>query len=497
MTELPRTKQLTQFLTGLPPRHVRKLALALEQQRSKGVDAFPHEAILEILRPSLAAMRMPRVMTPHRVVCAPFEDLLRTDDPDVKQIGLVSRASISEMWSLLRELAPDRLTELSDAYTEAQRSGDHAATGKISRDLWKTAAETLKGPLEKAASNPIEYKSFTKRVGGSRRAEDLKEIQAVLSIAEQVEHVKALLPRRPIRDLSPDHINIVARIYQELAAENDGREFFLMMVVLGRLEQKFELMKILRHFSPKMDDTIATRTDLRIAGDLVIDALEMEAEEIWNAAGDAHDEDSFMRLVYRFATNFNGITREIGIRRDGEWGQRMYACRARVSEAIERSLLAAAPNKVLSVLPSAGGQKGLSVAAPDFRIGIDVSTYQIAERRARAVADTARMAEQLGVTKAVTRTVDVAKRELNRYGAMLIEILPKIPPAHIDNATSHLSVTVRLIELLVNTNEADLLRRRGMDGLSKVKLPPDSDDGLQASIASGAAIEILRPDSPS
>jgi len=494
MNSEAQSKQLALYLTTLPPRQVRKLALALERQRSMGQKGLPHEAILSVLRPSLAAMRMPRIMTPQRVLCAPFEDLLRPDDPEVKQIGLVSRATIAEMWTLLQELAPSPLQEVSQAFTEAQKTGDHAAVGDVSRQLWRMAAETLRGPLLQAADDPDAYKVFAKQVGGSRRAEDLREIQAVLAIAEQVEHVKALLPRRPIRHLSDDHITLIARVYEDLAAEEQGGEVFLLMVVLGRLEHKYELMKIIRNFSPKMDDTLATTTELRVACDLVIDALENDAEGIHNAAAEAHDEDGFMKLVRRYAANFSGITSEIGIRRDGEWGQRMFASRGKVSEAIERSLLAAAPPKILSVLPTKSTPKGVTVTAPSFRKAIDDEAFLVSERRARAVAEIVRMAEQLGVANTATQTVESLKRELHRYGAMLIERLPKIMPGEIDNARNHLFTTVLLMELMASADEADLLRRRGIDGMSRVKQLPEMDDSLQGAITSGSAMEILRPD---
>jgi len=494
MNRMAQSRQLAQFLSTLPPRHVRKLVQVLERQRLLGKGKFPHDEVLNILRPSLAAMRMPRVMTPQRVLCAPFEDLLRPDDPEVKQIGMISRASIAAMWTMLQKLEPTRLQELSDAFTKALKAGDHAATGEISRRLWQTAAEALSDPLRKASTDPDAYKKFTERVGGSRRAEDLREIQAVLAIAEQVEHVKNLLPRRPIGRLSDDDITLVSRIYEELAAEKQGREVFLLMVVLGRLEQKFELMKIIRHFSPKMDDTPAATTELRTAGDLVIDALESDADGIRNAAADAQDEDGLMRLARRYANNFNGITSEIGIRRDGEWGQRMFASRAKVSEAIEQSLLAAAPSKVLSVLPNTSGPNGVAVAAPSFKAAIDHKAYLVAERRARAVAESARMAEHLGVANSAGQTLEILKRELNRYGSMLLKRLSKITPAEVDNARNHLFTTVFLLELVAKTDEADLLRRRGIEAMSRVKPPAEPDDSLQTALSSGRAMEILKPD---
>lgn len=488
-------RQLEQFLSDLPSRHVRKLALVLERQRSAGKSKFPHDAIMRILRPSLAAMRMPRHLTPQRALCAPFEDLLRPDDPEIKQIGAISRGAIPVMWGLLEETEPDRLADLCTAFTDAQKDDDRNALAEASRGLWQLAAECLKPPLDKAMADPLDFKAFAKRTGGSRRVEDLREMQAILEIAVQVENVKALLPRKPISALSDDHITMISRVYGELAKEQPDHEAYLLMVVLCRLEQKFELLKVIRSMSPKMDDTLATRTDLKFAGDLVITALENEAEAIAYAKGAAHDEDRFMELVRRYAANFKGITGEMGIRREGEWGQRMYSSRTVVSESIERNILATAVNTVLSALPTMTGPKGIAVAAPDFSAAIDNSLYMAAERRARALYDTAFMSEQLGVANSARQAIETIKRELSRYGAMLIETLSKTAPEEVSNATNHLYVTVRLLEIVSTPEEADLLRRRGVAGLGLPAQPqPDADDGLQATIAAGRADTVLRPD---
>ena len=55
---------------------------------------------------------------------------------------------------------------------------------------------------------------------------------------------------------------------------------------------------------------------------------------------------------------------------------------------------------------------------------------------------------------------------------------------------------MRLTELMSNAADADLLRRRGIDALGpRLKARLDADDSIQAAIASGRALEIMKPDS--
>ena len=111
------------------------------------------------------------------------------------------------------------------------------------------------------------------------------------------------------------------------------------------------------------------------------------------------------------------------------------------------------------------------------------------------MSETARMAEQLGVTNSVTQAVEAVRRELNKYGSMVLERMSKMALGETDIATNHLYVTVRLAEFMSTSDEADLLRRRGLEVLGqRVKARQEGDDGLQSMIASGKVMEILRPD---
>ena len=84
-----RLERLDGFLGSVTPTLALQLARAVEIDRLQG-GALPHDAILAALRPRLreASRRLQRTLTPRRLICAVFEDIL-VDSRLRKQRGLV------------------------------------------------------------------------------------------------------------------------------------------------------------------------------------------------------------------------------------------------------------------------------------------------------------------------------------------------------------------------------------------------------------------------
>jgi len=80
------------------------------------------------------------------------------------------------------------------------------------------------------------------------------------------------------------------------------------------------------------------------------------------------------------------------------------------------------------------------------------------------------MAEQIGLQSACQSKVGQLRKDLEKYAAKIIEKLPKVDVDHKAEASAHLATTVRLVELITNSDTADLLRRRGNAALSNKTL---------------------------
>ena len=455
-------EQLRGFLEQLPERDLKMLAAKIELDRGENRFGIPHDAIMALLRPRLAEIRAPRIYTPQRMLCLPFEDILVFQDPDPKELGRIARASIGPMWKLLLEITGEEWESAAIAFEQAQKRSDELEIKKTASQLWRIAAQKLREWDENLGKDPMEVRSAAKKIGGTRRLEDIREMCSLLEIADTVESMKSLLPRKPILTLSQEHVNVVKRHYDIVTKNNPGSEVYLLLALIGRLLQPFPVLKVFRALSQKLDDTLAARADLGVAGEMVITALERDADAVAEAADQPNaTETDVVAKAKRFANAFKGITTDIGIRRDGEWGKRMYGCRGKVSNAVENLVLATAQEVILSVLPNKGG------GTPNFNDFPDELKYEAAERRAQALGDAHRIAEQIGLQSACQSKVNQLRKDLENYAAKIIERLPKVDVDHKAEAGAHLATTVRLVELITSSDTADLLRRRGNAALSK------------------------------
>ena len=92
---------LQRFLASLPESAAVRLAKAVEVDRLNDGKALPHELILEALRPALRHTRQTsRTLTPLRLFCRPFEDLLLVEAIvlDSRSEGMKDQGFRGQIW---------------------------------------------------------------------------------------------------------------------------------------------------------------------------------------------------------------------------------------------------------------------------------------------------------------------------------------------------------------------------------------------------------------
>ena len=145
------TAQLMSFIKDLPDKELRKLAAAIELDRNDNKLGLPHNAVMAMLRPSLALIRAPRALIPQRAFCLPFEDMLVNQHDDPRLDGQILRASITPMWDwLIKDLEPSLILSTSGRYIQAQKESNDAEINRLSAELWSIGAEALTRGLGEA-----------------------------------------------------------------------------------------------------------------------------------------------------------------------------------------------------------------------------------------------------------------------------------------------------------------------------------------------------------
>ncbi len=458
-------EQLQMLVTSLNESELRKLAAKIELDRGSNKLGLPHNAIMQLLRPSLALIRAPRVHTAQRIFCMPFEDLLVNGKPDPKPVGKIDRSSIMPMWNWFKEeLASAQFDLLAKDYVDAQKDDNQEAALEAAQGMWRLGAFKITHALADVDKNDRNMRDMSKRFGGENRLRDIIEMAGCLRIGVELEATKAKLRPKPMMDFSETEILAIKQGYSEISTEHPGDEVYFLFAITARLLRPSTIFQILRTLSRKGDDSMLQKTDMGIVGDVVISELETMASKIsrGNAKGQ-FNEEIMVEDIYFFASGFKEVTDSMGITRDGEWGQRMFKSRGMISEAIESKFLHDAEQRIMSALPTKSGGRVPRLA--DWPNDMD---FEIAERRAQAIFDLNAISKQLGNQSACQNLIGKMQKHFDNYMDGLLKALPKAPEEMVPLAFAYVHITVRLMELILGPDEADLLRRRGNAALNHI-----------------------------
>jgi len=449
--------KLQRLLMTMDQRTATKLAAAIERNRLTMDVDLPNQSILDCLRPILREARVPRFSTPLRIFCGPFEDLLVSTVPESKQRGRISRASILPVWNwLAEELIPERHQELSEQIKRQIIAGNDTEARNTAIALQSEAAEAIIALVD--GLDPLEkpYGALARKLGGEVHLTDAREMATILRAAGQFLTLGDRLPPRPIDDLTENFVNDLKNIYDEFSgAVPDGAEYAVAMM-LGRLAHPWQILRLARAFSWKSDDSLVSRTELAVVGDLLLD----DVEEIVQSAKQEIDSDQLIRQLQEFVALFDGITGEIGIRKDGDWGRRLLHARAALAAVVERRLQAASKAFDLA-MPKHRDSRG----KPDpGKPALDSHPNDDAVAAAYAMADFMRrvrpLAKQAAVTNPLTEAFATLENGIDIYSDRLTDALRRASEGETERILALLEIAATILERATDNEAASLIRRR-------------------------------------
>ena len=460
MSVLPVDKEvlLKGFLGELPTEVASRLAKAVEVDRLIGGTALPHDEILKALRPQLrgTGSRARRVPTPQRLFCRPFEDLLTSGERKAKQKGRIARSSVDAVWKwLASELMPGRHRRLSASLGEAIVADNEDQIERDLSALWSESAAALKTALADAARRDVAAHTL----GGPSVADDAAEMALMLAAASSVIELQARLPR-PVVQLTQDDIWFLCDLIDRLTASNPDFTPYVALVVLGRLERPWEVLRLVTAISRKSTDIVISGTDMDIVGELLFSDLDAYAANIQSARPVNFDPDKVLTSLAGFTELSSGMVKELGIRRDGKWGQRLAKDRAAVAQIME-NLLQRARKEILAALPS---HKGFAFARRHRNLDLsrptDPDRVAKAMRYAQLVAHSRPFAVAGAFSARLMKVTDETALALRTYAEDILTELRATTPEARQRAGEHLAVMLSLCELVLGEGETDFLRRR-------------------------------------
>lgn len=443
---------LKSFLGALPGQSATRLAAAVEIDRLMDGHVLPHTDILDSLRPTLSRDQAMRTLTPLRLFCRPFQDLLTGTQRQSKQKGEIARASIVPVWNWVsRTLLPDAAgLYFREAKTLILAGKIEAALARAAQ-FWPLAGQAMLAALRDGGARAAED-----MLGGAAVVMDAREMALLLSAGEAVEHLAAIVPRG-CPAFTEQLVWQVREIYDGVTVQAPDAAPYVAVVAMSRLAKPWEALRLPLLVTRKVDETLIAKTDMGLVGEILFARMETLKAEIERTRHPLFDAALLMEQVKVFADLSSNIVREMEIKRGGDWGKKLLAERALVGDAMG-TFMDRAPREVAAALPTAKG------TGADFSRQIGAEKHEMALRYARLVVGSRNFAAAASFAAKQKAAYEELCTLLQRYNDDIVKAL-KLDPQNLV-AIAQLQLCTELTALLFSDEEAEFLRRRAKAALA-------------------------------
>ena len=459
-------KKLKAFLGQLPEKVVRQLTAAVEMDRVSGGADLPHAMLLEGLRPTLTAAdsQIFRTPTPMRLFCMPFEDLLLPTRDGPKQAGRIARSTLVPLWDwlaadLMPALYQDHCTRLSDAIL----ANDNPKMRQIAGELHAAGAAAISRALSGAPVGSPRREEIAKLLGGEDAVADAEDIAFVLEAAPEILDLREQFVS-PVRELDSELLGELRKQYELVSEHMPDSGRYLVVVAMSRLAKPWQILRAGAVLSKRMDDSLLSKTDLGLIGDILFGELDNDAAYFSEINSKTFDPEQALFRLVGFARLSQGITNELGIMKDGPWGQRLMKARKQASAALE-NLLEHLPDQIAAAMPlkSTGAYGSRRSLRPDLMHDPDPKVLARATNVATFMRESRPISGDAAFSAAHADSYDMVLDALNSYrGGLLSELRNCDDREKLSRARAYLDLTVELTAILVSEGEAQIFRRRGV-----------------------------------
>ncbi|HEX3810044.1 MAG TPA: hypothetical protein VHW02_10135 [Rhizomicrobium sp.] len=454
-------QMLRAFLGKLPEPVAAQLARAIEAERLAGGHALPHDAILDGLRPALRRARRAKRRSPLRLFCLPFEDLLNSRPRTQKQKGRIARASISRVWKwLAHKLLAERTAQYAAAVKRALLENKQDAADEAALSYWADAAKAIRAAL----SDEKQAAATRKALRDEATQADAVEMALMLSAGGEIAAFQDEAPR-PIEAMTDDMLWTFRGLYDRLVQTVPDAAPYVAIIAMNRLERPWEALRLPLMISRQTQETMISSTDMGLVGEILFSDMEMHANAIRAVRHPVFDPDDLVHHGHRFAVLSNGLVKEVGIRRDGKWGQRLLTDRAAIAEVME-GLMDHAPREILGLFHLHKANFGKGARVPDLSRAMDAEKLDRAMRYARLLQGCKSFAVAGAFGAALQTACDRVSAELALYDDALVAELRAAEGEKRQRVEAYFQAAADLTALVLSEKDAEIMRRRGRAALA-------------------------------
>ena len=284
---------------------------------------------------------------------------------------------------------------------------------------------------------------------------DAEEMALLLLTGADVLKIQSVLPK-PVVQLNEDLLWQLRAIYDELVKRNSDAAPYVAVIAMNRLAKPWEALRLPMMISRQTNDTLISKTDMGLVGEILFARLDDLQKAIMATRHPMFEADKLLEQVQSFAELSSAVVKEIEVRRDGEWGQRLLKDRAAVGNVMD-GFMDRAPRELAAALPQ---QKSSGPKMSDFSRGPDAEKQALGLRYTRLVVGCRNFAAAASFAAKQKTNYEEMCGYLRRHNEDLVKELRGSEPERRANAEAQFDFCVELTHLLFSEEEAELLRRQ-------------------------------------
>lgn len=266
---------------------------------------------------------------------------------DRPALSIAPTALLHALWSWMGdELAPDIATRVREIALDPVAP---EASGQMDPER-EAFARLMLEAFTRAEKDPRALKALQNRLG-VERFDEARNIAAMLRLAPVLRSALRGLPP-VIDDPGEAQCVLIRDRYENAAAADPDAGPWVLLLIMARFTRPWRMLRVFERLTHRDDDLLVGSTDMALIGDVLLrDAAHHLAG--FRAPPATEDEArAAAAALTAFADITIGMSREIGIRKDGPWGKRIMDLRSRASEQMS-AIHEAARRAVGRVLPEA------------------------------------------------------------------------------------------------------------------------------------------------
>lgn len=429
-------RELEQPLEQVSAAKFRAAARLLEEVREQpGV-----LRVLDHVRPRLVKLRPHRKPNLQRLFYWPIEDLLIRDSAPAGN-GMIPRRLPALVWSHVVEAGDAALRQELETALRRTPAADRAGQYEIAQRLWPWAAEILTNLV----ADPI--KSLRVLGADAGLLSELKQVVALVQLAEPIETLKRSLPPAPIGTLSDEQMGSIRRALTVNAAHDAERAYALVLAMMVRMARRTDFLESIMGMTLVLSAEDKEAVHIRLSR-LVMTEVSDRIEQLSQA--NRHDligmADGARHLV-------SGVLAAEKAFKDDPKARRALTEARRTAEATVTKVVDTAKDSVTAAIE-------IGPEAPPA-MQIETENSILALRKCQSFAG------QIGLQPVVNGALGTIIGEVREKTAALFDTLAGRRGAIPGRGEAMMEVywAVRMVELAGNPDDADRLRREGLTAI--------------------------------